>query len=325
MVLYLNYPTWITPEVLPFLPIRWYAIMYLVAFGITYLLFKYQVKNEKEINLNKDETIDLFMYMIIGLLLVAHLFSKLFYSDGWYYITHPWLIYWPFYNGHFVGLPGMSYHGGAVGAAIGGYIYCKKKKVPFLKVTDLLAIGIPFGYTFGRLGNFINAELYGRATASPIGMLFPNAEGFDSSLPWVQEIANKLDIEYIAGELINLPRHASQLYEAIFEGLVLGAIMWIIVRKYRKNMADGSCLSIYIFGYGFFRFIIEYFRQPDANIGYVIGDKTSNIAIFESIFNISKGQVFCSVMMAGGILLFIILNKGAKNAKHKRKNISSKR
>ena len=317
MALYLDYPSWIKPEVVSFLPVRWYAVMYLVAFAITYLLFKYQIKDDKTIKLNKDETTDLFMYIIVGLLLVAHLFSKLFYSDGWYYITHPWLIFWPFYNGHFVGLPGMSYHGGVVGAAIGCYIYCKKKKLSFFKITDYLSIGIPFAYTFGRLGNFINAELYGRATTSPLGMLFPNATGFDTKYTWVQEIADKLNIEYTLGQMVNLPRHASQLYEAIFEGIVLGAIMWFIVRKYRKNMADGSCLAIYIFGYGFFRFIIEYFRQPDANIGYVIGDKSSNIAIFESIWNISKGQIFCAIMMAGGILLFIILNKGAKNAKHK--------
>ena len=110
---------------------------------------------------------------------------------------------------------------------------------------------------------------------------------------------------------MNLPRHPSQLYEALFEGIILFLILWFIIRplKRRKGLPDGTVLASYLMGYGIFRFAIEYCRQPDADIGYVIalGEKSDNIALFQSFLNISKGQVFCALMVIGGALLLAVL------------------
>ena len=317
MALFINFPSWIKPEIFSFLPIRWYAVMYLVAFFITFVIFRYQIKRNNELTLTRDDSETLFLWTIVGLLFFARLFSVLFYSDAQYYLTHPHMIFWPFRDGVFVGLPGMSYHGGVIGALLGAFLYCKRKSLPFLRVVDLIVAGIPLGYTFGRLGNFINMELYGRVSTLPWAMVFPTAPSFSSSKLWVREIADKLNIAYTPGDLINLPRHPSQLYEALFEGIVLFLILWFIIRPWmiKKHKAPGTMLSSYLVGYGVFRFLIEYCRQPDSDIGYVLawGEKSSNIALFESFLNISKGQIFCLAMILGGIILYIICNKGDKN------------
>ena len=309
--LFVAFPSWIDPYVIDGLPVRWYALMYIIAFSIAYILFRYQCRNDGLLRMSSDDSQTFFFIAILFLLIFARLFSVFFYSDGIFYLTHPWLIFWPFRNGHFVGLPGMSYHGGVVGALIGGLIYCHFHKEKLLRLTDTVVAGIPLGYTFGRLGNFLNAELYGRVTEVPWGMVFPTAPGFSSSEPWVREVADRVGIEYVLGDIINLPRHPSQLYEALFEGIVLFLILWFIIRpwKLRKNLPDGTVFSFYLIGYGVFRFAIEYCRQPDADIGYVIalGESSDNIALFQSLLNISKGQVFCFLMIVAGLLLLAVL------------------
>ena len=315
--LYIEYPGWMDPFVINGLPIRWYAVMYLVAFFIAYVLFRYQAKHDGVIEISEDESQTFFFYAIIGLLIGARLFSVLFYSDSLYYLTHPWMIFWPFRNGRFIGLPGMSYHGGVVGAFAGGLIYAKRHNQRILKLTDIVVAGIPLGYTFGRLGNFFNAELYGRVTEVPWGMVFPTAPGFPSSYKWVRDIADRLGMQYIPGDFINLPRHPSQLYEALFEGVILFFILWFIIRpiKKRKSMPDGFVFSFYLIGYGLFRFFIEYCRQPDEGIGYVIalGKESSNIAVFQSFLNISEGQIFCLLMIAAGaaLLSFLLIRRNS--------------
>ena len=313
MPLYIEYPSWIDPFVVSFLPIRWYSVMYLVAFAIAYGLYRWQLKKEPLGEIDSDTSEMLFIWAVIGLLIGAHLFSVLFYSDTSYYLTHPWMIFWPFRNGRFVGLPGMSYHGGVVGALVAGIIYSRVKKFHLLRYVDYIVAGIPLGYTFGRIGNFLNAELYGRVTTKPWGMVFPGATLFSTGEEWVRQVADAHGIEYVVGDLVNLPRHPSQLYEAFFEGIVLFLLLWFICRPLvkRKNLKPGSMLAFYIFGYGFFRFFIEYCRQPDANIGYVIaaGPGSGNIALFQSFLNISKGQVFCLIMIASAIVLFFFVNR----------------
>ena len=313
--LFVEYPSWIDPYVIDGLPIRWYAVMYLVAFFIAYLLFRYQCRHDGVIEMNASESQDFFFIAILLLLVFARLFSVLFYSDPVYYLTHPWMIFWPFRDGRFVGLPGMSYHGGVVGCVLGGYIYARRHKRSLLQLTDIVTAGIPLGYTFGRLGNFINAELYGRVTTKPWGMIFPGASPFPEDEAWVQEIAGKVGLEAASGSLINLPRHPSQLYEALFEGIVLFLILFFIVRpiKKKKGLPHGFVFSFYLIGYGVFRFFIEYCRQPDSNIGYVInGGGGGNIALFESFLNISEGQIFCLLMIAAGVLLlaFVLARRG---------------
>jgi phosphatidylglycerol:prolipoprotein diacylglycerol transferase len=308
MLIFINFPSWIRPEIFPNFPIRWYGLMYVIAFVITYIIFRIQA-NKKEIIINSDDSQSFFMFCIIGLLLGARLFSVLIYNGTNYYWLHPWLIFWPFRNGSFIGLPGMSYHGGLVGAILGGLIYAKKSKRSFFELADALCVGIPLGYTFGRLGNFINGELWGRVSDSPLAVLFPHAEQFSTNYQWVRDFADKLNINYVLGDFVNLPRHPSQLYEAFFEGIVLFLFMWFIIRKKRKF--NGYTLSWYLIGYGFIRFFIEYFREPDSNLGYIIqfNDKANNPAIFETFFNFSMGQILCLAMILSGIVLFIILKK----------------
>ena len=323
MSLFINYPSWISPYVIKGLPIRWYAVMYVFAFATAYILFMGLLKEKENRDIKKESAEDLFIYCVIGLLIGARLGSCLFYDDALYYLSHPWLIFWPFRNGEFVGLPGMSYHGGVIGAIVAGLIYTKVKKISFLRFADLITSAIPFAYTWGRLGNFINGELYGRVTTSRMGMVFPTAERFSTTHQWVRSVADTVGIVYSPGDYVNLPRWPSQLFEAFFEGIVLGIIIWFVVRKIKKksNMADGTILASYLMGYGLIRFILEYFRQPDSDIGYVIGH-SSNIYLFESVLNISKGQVFCLLMVIGGLALLLCVNLIAKrNRKYdKRKN-----
>ena len=323
MSLFINYPSWISPYVIKGLPIRWYAVMYVFAFATAYILFMGLLKEKENRDIKKESAEDLFIYCVIGLLIGARLGSCLFYDDALYYLSHPWLIFWPFRNGEFVGLPGMSYHGGVIGAIVAGLIYTKVKKISFLRFADLITSAIPFAYTWGRLGNFINGELYGRVTTSRMGMVFPTAERFSTTHQWVRSVADTVGIVYSSGDYVNLPRWPSQLFEAFFEGIVLGIIIWFVVRKIKKkrNMADGTILASYLMGYGLIRFILEYFRQPDSDIGYVIGH-SSNIYLFESVLNISKGQVFCLLMVIGGLALLLCVNLIAKrNRKYdKRKN-----
>ena len=323
MSLFINYPSWISPYVIKGLPIRWYAVMYVFAFATSYILFMGLLKEKENRDIKKESAEDLFIYCVIGLLIGARLGSCLFYDDALYYLSHPWLVFWPFRNGEFVGLPGMSYHGGVIGAIVAGLIYTKVKKISFLRFADLITSAIPFAYTWGRLGNFINGELYGRVTTSRMGMVFPTAERFSTTHQWVRSVADTVGIVYSPGDYVNLPRWPSQLFEAFFEGIVLGIIIWFVVRKIKKkrNMADGTILASYLMGYGLIRFILEYFRQPDSDIGYVIGH-SSNIYLFESVLNISKGQVFCLLMVIGGLALLLCVNLIAKrNRKYdKRKN-----
>ncbi len=283
--------------------------MYIIAFAFAYILFRFQIRNDKQIEMDRESVQDLFFWGIVGLLVGARIGSCLFYNDALYYLTHPWMIFWPFEGKHFVGLPGMSYHGGVIGLVLAVFAFCRKKGYSFLSVADYLAAAIPAGYAFGRLGNFINGELYGRVTTSAFGMIFPDAPYFSTSHLWVREIADKLAIGYKYGEYLNLPRHPSQLYELFGEGILLFVLLFLVIRplKYKKNLFPGCVMSSYFIFYGVIRFIIEYFRQPDTDIGYVIalGKESNNIALFQSFLNISKGQCFCALMIIAGIVMAI--------------------
>ena len=311
MLLYIQYPSWIHPEIFPHVPVlgllRWYGLMYVFAFGTAFFILK-KVMNEGMLN-SKSFTAtedDIFSFIgtgIIFLLVGARVFSALVYDTSGMYRRMPWLIFWPFdTRGHFTGLAGMSYHGGFIGGLCGMIFWCVRRKQPVFKWVDAMVTAIPLGYTFGRLGNFLNGELFGRITTAPWGMQFPNAERFSSSLDWVRAFAEKAGVPLVDGAaLVNLPRHPSQLYEAFFEGIVLWAILWLL-RRHKKW--DGLLSGIYMAGYGFFRFIIEYFREPDAELGYRIA-KNSAAPIYTntSLLNFSTGQVLCFLMIIGGILM----------------------
>ncbi len=301
---YIDFPSWIRPQIIPGLPVRWYGLMYIIAFGLAYFFFSLQVKRDG-IKTEKDQIGDFFFWGIVGLILGARLFSVYIYSDDrLFYLTRPWMIFWPFQGGRLVGLQGMSYHGGVVGATIGFYLYSRRNKLNFWLWGDMICTAIPFGYFFGRIGNFINGELYGRVTTVPWGMRFPHATRFSTDLPWVGDLARNFGMDLGGLSAVNLPRHPSQLYEALFEGIILGLILWFVIRP--RKPFHGFMIGSYIFGYGFFRFFIEYYREPDANLGYIINwGPEENFHISHSLLNFSTGQILCFLMMAAGIAVIL--------------------
>lgn len=323
--LYINFPKWIHPEIFPGIPVlgllRWYGLMYIFAFATAYLVLKRERKegllDTTEQKATEDDIFSFITFGIIFLLLGARIFSTLVYDTSGLYWKKPWLIFWPFdtETKQFTGLAGMSYHGGFIGGLIGMIVWCITHKRPVWKWIDAMVVAIPLGYTFGRLGNFMNGELYGRITTVPWGMVFPRAERFSYSIDWVQDFAAACGMTLAEGtKLVNLPRHPSQLYEALFEGLLLWTVLWTL-RKHKPF--DGFLAGCYTIGYGLVRFVIEYFREPDADLGYRISrDGSDAIYINTSLLNISTGQILCFLMILGGIgiitTLAILNRKKAK-------------
>jgi len=244
--------------------LRYYSLMYLAAFGCVYLLVMFRIKQE---NLPYSAALvqDFFTWAIFGIILGGRLGYVLFYNLG-YYLQHPLEIILPFqFDGgiHFIGISGMSYHGGVIGPLLAGIIFCWKRKIDFWAFADLFFSAAPLGYTFGRIGNFINGELYGRATDVPWGMVFP------------------LDPQHLL-------RHPSQLYEAFFEGIVLFVILWTIRKRFSFT---GAIFALYVAGYGFIRFFLEFFREPDSHLGFVFGP-------------FSMGQLLCLAMVVIGAAIY---------------------
>jgi phosphatidylglycerol:prolipoprotein diacylglycerol transferase len=249
--------------------LQYYGLMYIVAFAVTYGMVMFRLKREDRFDVSGEQVESLLMNMILGLLIGARLGYVLFYNLP-YYMRHPLEIILPFdVTNHFrfTGITGMSYHGGLIGIVIAALLYTRKNRLNFFEMADLFVPVIPLGYTFGRLGNFINGELYGRITTSPIGMFFPHAPSLGR-------------------------RHPSQLYEAFFEGIFLFVILWLLRKRVRTR---GAMIAIYLAGYGTIRFVIEFFREPDAHIGFVI-------------FSLSTGQLLCSAMILAGILVYLFLS-----------------
>jgi phosphatidylglycerol:prolipoprotein diacylglycerol transferase len=311
-LLSINFPSWLSPEIIPGLPVRWYGLMYIFAFATAFIVYRKQVK-ERRFPMSEDDLSSLFFWGILGLLLGARLFSTLIYHGDSTYWLKPWLIFWPFNDrGQFTGLQGMSYHGGAFCGLLSVIIFAKVKKYSFREIGDMFAAAIPLGFTFGRIGNFINAELYGRVTTSPLGMIFPEktTNMLPTHISWVQEIAEKTGIDITGLSLVNLPRHPSQLYEAFFEGIVLWAIIWVF--RNRKPF-KGFLVGLYFLGYGLFRFIIEYFREPDGHLGYRIelGKTTPPIeyAYSHPLLSFSTGQILCFIMILFGIIWLIVASR----------------
>jgi len=243
--------------------LQYYGLMYIVAFGITYGMVLYRVRHEKRFHVSGDEVQNLMLFIIIGVIAGGRLGYVLFYNLT-YYLDNPLEIFLPFQfiNGS------ITFTGGVL---ISVWLYIRKTTLNFWDMVDLFAPVVPLGYTFGRLGNFINGELYGRITSTPFGMHFPLAPGTDL-------------------------RHPSQLYEAFFEGIFLFAVLWNL-RKLKKPR--GAMLAFYIIGYGTVRFFIEYYRQPDAQLGFIF-------------MSFSMGQLLCSLMVMGGITLYLFLYSAEK-------------
>jgi phosphatidylglycerol:prolipoprotein diacylglycerol transferase len=308
---YIQFPPWLKPEIIPGLPFRWYGLMYLVAFFVAYQMVRIQVR-EKGLAVQRDEVLNLFFWGIVGLLVGARLAAVTIYDPSGYYLRHPLEIILPVRLSagrlHLTGIAGMSYHGGLAGTIIACIIYLRARKHSIREWGDMIVTGSALGYTFGRLGNFINGELYGRVTTLPWGMVFPLAPGFPAKEQWVQEVARRVGMDTAGQELVNLPRHPSQLYEAFFEGIVLWAILWFGFRKRRSFR--GQLMAIYIMGYGFFRFLIEYVREPDADLGFPIQlVKLDNPQFQFSPWNLTTGQILNLIMIAVGVLCYFLFQR----------------
>lgn len=221
------------------IPVHWYGLMYVLALLSALMIAKWIVQKDK-IAITKAQLDDYFVWAEIGVILGARLGYILFYDiHTSYYLTHPWQIFNPFIDGQFVGIRGMSFHGAIVGFLIGSYLFFRRSGIPFGRLMDLVAVSVPLGYVFGRIGNFLNQELVGCVTDVPWGI-------------------------YVYDSL----RHPSQLYEAFIEGIVV----FVIIYVYRTHKAfEGELILLYGVAYGLGRAFVEFYRAPDAQIGYILG------------------------------------------------------
>ncbi|NQY25108.1 MAG: prolipoprotein diacylglyceryl transferase [Campylobacteraceae bacterium] len=217
--------------------VHWYGIMYATALLSAIFVAKELIKRD---NINiKEAVFDSYIWWVeIGVILGARIGYVLFYdTQTSYYLSHPWQIFNPFVNGEFTGISGMSYHGAVIGFAIASYLFCRKNKLSMLFLADISVVGISFGYTFGRIGNFLNQELIGRTT----------------DLPWGIYVGDSL-------------RHPSALYEAFLEGFVI----FVILFMYRnKTKFTGQLFLMYGFLYSLMRIIAEMYREPDIQLGFL--------------------------------------------------------
>ena len=253
------------------LEIRYYGLMWIVAILTAYLLTRYRLRHDS-VGFGRNQIDHAFSWMILGAILGGRLGYVVFYDFG-YYLQHPLEIFLPFSTEDgwkFSGISGLSYHGGLIGVTLGLLYSCRKFRINFWRFSGFLIPQIPAGYTFGRLGNFLNGELWGRSTSMAWGMYFP------------MDPAHQM-------------RHPSQLYEAFFEGLLLFTIFW---RLRNKPLVKEKGLPLYLIGYGIVRFFIEFFREPDAHLGFVTGLLT-------------MGQSLCLGMIAVGAMIFLALRNPA--------------
>ena len=247
--------------------IRWYSLAYII--GILFTMFWLKKTNEKDQFLSQKAYDDWLLWGVLSVMLGGRFGYVLFYNFS-YFLSRPLEIF-AFWQG------GMSFHGGLMGAILGMWFFAKKYQVNFLRLTDALAISAPVGLLFGRLANFINMELYGRVTGSAYGVVFPNA-----------------------GEL---PRHPSQLYEAALEGILLFTILFLLNHFTKIAKYHGRLSGLFLAFYGLSRVIIENFREPDEQIGFLFS-------------HITMGQLLSVPLILFGIFLSVFAkNSESRNRK----------
>ena len=235
------------------LTVHWYGVMYLVGFVLAWLLGRYRA-GKPEWAWTKDDVADLILYAALGVIVGGRIGYVLFYGMDRFAAD----ILYPFKLND----GGMSFHGGLVGVLLALYLFARKQERRYWEVMDYIAPLGPLGLFFGRVGNFINGELWGAPTDLPWAMAFPSGGG--------------------------IPRHPSMLYEAILEGLVLFAILWWFSSRRPPVRAVSG---LFLIGYGVFRFLVEFVREPDAHIGYLFGGW------------FTMGMALTVPMILGGIVL----------------------
>ena len=218
--------------------IHWYALAYIAGFVLAGVVM-YRVARHWGLDLGSYEVTNIIVGVAWGIIIGARLFYVVFYGDG-YYFAHPASIL-------ALSEGGMSFHGGLVGAVVGGALVCRASKLSVLTVCDLAVIGAPLGLFFGRVANFVNGELWGKPTSLPWGVVFETGG--------------------------NVARHPSQLYEALLEGLVMFCVLFALSRR-RPARPQGTFMGLFLLLYGVFRFLIEFVRMPDAQLGYLLGPIT---------------------------------------------------
>jgi len=233
----LTYPA-IDPVLIQLGPfaVHWYGIAYIAGFVAAGLVFAW-LNRRWEVGLSTDDVLTVVLYCVLGVLIGGRLGYAVFYG-GETFVTDPLQVL-RIWNG------GMSWHGGFLGIVVAGILVSRRFAVPFLRLADMAAVGAPVGFFFGRLANFVNGELWGRTTDVWWAMVFPGAG--------------------------SAPRHPSQLYEAVLEGLVLFLVMLWFARTKRP---DGFMFGVFMLGYGGFRFLSEFVREPDAQLGFLWGGAT---------------------------------------------------
>ena len=239
--------------------IHWYGITYLVAFGLFLWLAALRVRQPwyAERGWDRREIEDLLFFGVLGVVIGGRLGYVLFYKPG-YYAANPLEIF-------AVWKGGMSFHGGLLGVLAAVALFGLRRSRPFLEITDIIAPCVPLGLASGRIGNFINGELWGRPA--------------DPSLPWAMVFPQ-------SGSMV--PRHPSPPYQFALEGMLLFVLLWLYARRERRR---GQVSGMFLVGYGVFRFIAEYFREPDAFLGLLA-------------LNMSMGQWLCVPMILAGLALW---------------------
>ncbi len=235
------------------LALRWYGLMYLLAFGLFLLLGRQRIKTGPQPGWTVKELDDLLFYGVLGVVLGGRLGYVLFYQPA-HFLAHPLEIL-------SVWQGGMAFHGGFLGVLVAMGLFARKTGKSWLAVTDFIAPLVPLGLAAGRIGNFINGELWGRPTDVPWAVVFPQID--------------------------TIPRHPSQLYQFALEGLALFALLWLFSRKPRPT---GAVSGLFLIGYGSFRFLAEFTREPDNFLGLLA-------------LNLSMGQWLSLPMVIAGIAM----------------------
>lgn len=216
--------------------VRWYGIAYVLGFICAGLVI-WRLARRWRVRVDIDSLLTIMFCVIIGVIVGGRLGYVLFYGDG-FYLAHPEKIL-AFNEG------GMSFHGGLIGALLAGIVAAKLTNIPYLTLADLGCVAAPIGLLFGRLANFVNGELWGAPTDAPWGVVFGGAAGM-------------------------MPRHPSQLYEAFLEGIVIFAVLYLLSRR-QPPRPRGTFLGLFLIMYGCFRFLVEFVREPDVQLGYIWG------------------------------------------------------
>ena len=240
------------------LQIRWYGLAYVAGFICAFLILG-SLSKRWRVRINEDAFFVIVFSVVLGVIIGGRAGYVLFYGDG-YYLQHPEKIL-AFNEG------GMSFHGGLVGVLVGGYIASRITHIPFLTLADMGAVGAAIGLFFGRCANFVNGELWGAPTDLPWGVVFGGAAG-------------------------TMPRHPSQLYEALLEGVVIFCVLFALSRK-NPPRPRGPFIGLFLVMYGIFRFLIEFVREPDVQIGYLWGGW------------LTMGQVLSVPLIVAGIALVV--------------------